>query len=122
MLNGNFYFKSWKSDNYYIESNQEKKQRTDIKNEAKKILSNNFTRSNRKKSNWGFEILENDQLFCILGAPILFVELYYSINNKLDYNKRLFKLDRRIARHLVPFSECLYQTLAFMQLKQLTPF
>ena len=36
-----------------------KKQRTDIKKYAKNIKSDNFTRSNRDKSNIAIEILEN---------------------------------------------------------------
>ena len=40
---------SWMSDNFR-ESNQEKKQRTNTINQAKKINSNYFTRGNREKS------------------------------------------------------------------------
>ena len=41
-----------KSDSFR-ESIQEKKQRTDTRNEAKKIKCTNFARSNREKSNIG---------------------------------------------------------------------
>ena len=46
----------WRSDNFR-DSNQEKKQRTDTVNEAKK--SNDFTRGNREMSNIAIAILEN---------------------------------------------------------------
>ena len=57
------YCNSWKRDEY-IKSNQERK---NSKMEAKKIKSDNYTRSNMKMNN--FMALK---LFCILGAPILF--------------------------------------------------
>ena len=44
--------------NNFRESNQEKKQRTDTINEAKKIKSDNFTRGNREKFNIAIAILE----------------------------------------------------------------
>ena len=44
------YRDSLQSDNFR-ESNQEKKQRTDTINEAKKIKSDNFTRGNRETPN-----------------------------------------------------------------------
>ena len=46
---------SWESD-IFPESNQEKKQRTNIINEANK--NNNFPRTNREKSNIAITILE----------------------------------------------------------------
>ena len=46
---------SWESD-IFPESNQEKKQRTNIINEANK--NNNFLRTNREKSNIAITILE----------------------------------------------------------------
>ena len=39
-----------------------KKQRTDTNNDAKRIKSDDFTRSNKEKSNIGIAILENKQL------------------------------------------------------------
>ena len=41
----------------FRESNQEKKQRSDTMNEAKKIKSDNFKMSNKEKSNIGITIL-----------------------------------------------------------------
>ena len=44
------------------ESHQQKKQRTDTKKDTKRIKSDNFTRSNREKSNIAIAILENEWL------------------------------------------------------------
>ena len=69
----------WKSDNFN-ESNQEKKQRTDAKNEATKIKSDKFTRSYREKSNIAIAILHNEQLDSTIiillfgGTSNIFVE------------------------------------------------
>ena len=50
MSDNNCYCDSWESDNFKLR-NQELKQRTDTKNDVKKIKSVKFTRSNREKSN-----------------------------------------------------------------------
>ena len=42
----------------FRESNEEKKQRTSTKIEARKIRSDNFTRSNGEKSNTAITVLE----------------------------------------------------------------
>ena len=52
------YRNSWKNDNYR-ETNKAKKQRTITKNEAKKIKNDNFTKSNRERSNIAIAMLEN---------------------------------------------------------------
>ena len=49
-----------KSDSYR-KSNKEKKQNTYTKSEAKKIKSNNLTRSHKDKLNIAIAILENEQ-------------------------------------------------------------
>ena len=49
-IKSNNYWYSWKRENFR-ESNEEKKERTDTINEAKKIKSDNFTRSHREKYN-----------------------------------------------------------------------
>ena len=66
--NGNLFTIAFKSDNYlYLYSCRaitlerepsKKKQRTDTKNGAKRIKSDNFTRSNKEKSNIAIAILE----------------------------------------------------------------
>ena len=43
-------------------SNQEKKQRTNTKNEVKKIRRDNFIRGNREKSNIAITILEKKKI------------------------------------------------------------
>ena len=62
------YLDSWKS-NDYSESNQEKKQRLNIKKEGKKIKSDNF-KGNREKFNISITILEK---ITILGTKNYFV-------------------------------------------------
>ena len=57
--------RSRKSGNFR-ESNLEKKQRTDDINEAMKIKSDNFARSNREKSLIAIAIYENELLDSII--------------------------------------------------------
>ena len=79
-------------------SNTEKKPLTNIqnlyKNEANKIKSDNFTRSNREKSNIAIAILKKiailiqyQNLFCILGAPIIF------LSNIYDFIFNIYEVD-----------------------------
>ena len=75
---------SSKSDNFR-ESNNEKKQRADTKNETKKIKSDNFIRSNIEKVK---NLIVHQTIFRLWGAPISFRTLHihaylYSID-KLD--------------------------------------
>ena len=56
-----------------LEERAIKKQRNDMKNEAKKTKNVNFTGSNRDNSNTAIAILpKNQKIFHILGAPIIF--------------------------------------------------
>ena len=64
--------KSRKSYNTSRIDNVRKKQSTDAINEAKMIMNNNFTESNKDMSNNAIAILDNTIIFGILGAPIIF--------------------------------------------------
>ena len=55
--NGTHIAIAFKSDNFRKEASK-KKQRTETKKDAKRIKSDNFTRSNRDKSNIDIAILE----------------------------------------------------------------
>ena len=52
------YRDSWESDNFREREPSKKKQRTNTKKDAKRIKSDNFSRSNREKSNIAIAILE----------------------------------------------------------------
>ena len=56
--NGNLFAIAFKSEKVGRERAIKKKQRTDTKKDAKRIKSDNFTRSNREKSNIAIAILE----------------------------------------------------------------
>ena len=57
--NDNYHYRdSWNCDNFREISIKKKKQRTDTKKDAKRIRSDNFTWSNREKSNIATAILE----------------------------------------------------------------
>ena len=74
------------------------KQRSNNKNEAKKILSENFTRSNKERS-----ILlskpNSTKLFRILGAPILFAP---TICTKIKYQTCLNISCKKIIMKFLP--------------------
>jgi hypothetical protein len=54
------YRNSWKSENFREREPSKKKHRTDTKKYAKRIKGDNFTRSNKEKSNIAIAILKNE--------------------------------------------------------------
>ena len=56
------------SDNFREREPSKKKQRTDTKNDAKRTMSDNFTRNNREKSNIAIAILDSNIIISYFGG------------------------------------------------------
>ena len=82
---------------------QKKKQRTNIKNEANKNRSNNFTRSNREKYSIAIAILENEQFegINIIFADCILYSILYSEEDRMRNQGK--NMDTSIQRYTLDY-------------------